>query len=104
MKYEEILSAGKNWYYAMKQKYNDRLIFEIDIDNSDEFVANIDTDLFFGEIYIDNISDNYVEFNIIPICPDGRNFGFCYGDARRDSVQVIIENLNAGIKFLLEEN
>ena len=105
--YEEILKACKEWFYYIQVLYTDRLDIDIDVDNSKAFVANIDSDLYLGQLCIsepDFRPYNFVEFTILDIRQDiGKVPAFWYGDREGDTVQEIIDNLNRGLKILLEE-
>lgn len=80
---------------------------DIDVDNSKEFVANVDSGLYLGQLCIskpDFQPYNYVEFTIVDIRQDvGKVPVFWYGDKAGDTVQEIIENLNRALRVLLEE-
>lgn len=103
--YEEILKACKAWFYNIQALYADKLDIDIDVDNDKEFVANIDSDLYLGQLCVsepDFRPYNYVEFTIVDIHQDiGKVPAFWYGDKEGDTAQEIIDNLNIGLEYLL---
>ena len=105
--YEEILKSCKEWFYNIQVQYSDKLKFHIDLDDSKGFVANIDSDKYLSQLVVAD-SDfqpyNYVEFTILDVHQDINQVPtFWYGDKEGDTVQEIINNLNLGLKVLIEK-
>ena len=105
--YEEILKSCKEWFYNIQVQYSDKLKFHIDLDDSKGFVANIDSDKYLSQLVVED-SDfqpyNYVEFTILDVHQDINQVPtFWYGDKEGDTVQEIINNLNLGLKVLIEK-
>ena len=105
--YEEILMACKEWIYNIQILYADKLDIDIEVDNAKELVVNIDSDIYLGQLCIsepDFRPYNFVEFTILDINQDiGKVPAFWYGDREGNNAQEIIDNLNIGIKLLLQE-
>ena len=100
--YEEILKACREWFYSIP----DRLKTNIDVDNSKEFVANIDTDLYLSQIVVSEAvfrPYRFVEYTVMDILKEDTQPAFWYGDIKGDTVQEIIGNLDKGLKLLLSK-
>ena len=106
--FEEKIKACREWFYGIQVLYADKLDISIAVDDSNEFVANIDSAHHLGQLCVsqpDFRPYDFVEFTILAMRQDSDQAPtFWYGDRAEDTVQDIINNLNRGLNILLEES
>ncbi|MGN0436995.1 MAG: hypothetical protein ACI4F4_00610 [Lachnospiraceae bacterium] len=104
--YEEILKKCKEWFYSIQTLYSETIVTDIVVDDSKSFIANIDSPLYLSQIVVSQPECrpyNFVEFTILDIRQDVSQVPvFWYGDEEGTSVHEIIDNLNKGLKLILE--
>lgn len=104
--YEEVLEKCKEWFYSLQILYSETIKTNIDVDDSKSFIANIDSALYLSQLVVSQPECrpyNFVEFTILDIRQDVSQVPvFWYGDEEGATVQEIINNLNKGLKLILE--
>jgi len=105
--YEKILEACKEWLYSIQTLYADQFKICVDVDNSKEFVANIDSGSYLSQLVVSESGFrpyNFVEYTVLDVRQDiNSKPKFWYGDKEGDAVQEIINNLNKGLKLMVED-
>ena len=104
--YEEVLEKCKEWFYSLQSLYSETITTNIDVDDSKSFIANIGSALYLSQLVVSQPECrpyNFVEFTILDIRQDVSQVpAFWYGDEEGATVQEIINNLNKGLKLILE--
>lgn len=105
--YDEILKSCKEWFNTVQREYADKVKADIAVDDPNEFVANIDSQMYLSQLVVsraDYKPYRFVEYTVMDVgqAADAKP-AFWYGDSEGESIREIINNLNKGIRFLSEE-
>lgn len=103
--YDKVLQSVRQWLFNVSKKYSDLIKIEIADNNSEHFIAYMDTNHYMAELSVskpDFRPYRFVEFYVLDINKDEmQEPAFVYGDKENDSISDIIDNLNRGINFIL---
>lgn len=107
MELHEIICRIQKWIETINEKYNEEINIEILIEQEDYLRYIIETTNYLAELVVEPEGfhpHKFVWFQILDKRKDASQEPYIYLDEENSSAKSILENLNQGLSYMLEQS